>query len=157
MSTRPAFKGSGAPGLTRRLRYAERFAASFSSFNPAAAPELDDFLYEPFYQLMRQRLLADRMVQGRELGITEAKVVVVVPEENWAYRAVSHGKFCTSPPLAERFPQLETAKAVMLASLKNPDAQFAMTAPSALAAAVARALPDETAEWAAYWCERYGV
>ena len=59
---------------------------------------------------MRQRLLADRMVQERELGIDEAKVVVVVPEQNWAYRTVSDGNATTSPSLAQRFPRLEQWK-----------------------------------------------
>ena len=127
---KPEFKGEGTKGDTRRRRYAERYHASFSSFNPATAPDLDDFLYEPFYQIMRQRLLGDRMIQEGELGIDEAKVVVVVSEQNWAYRAVSDGRTTTSPPLAQRFRGLETVEAVMRASLKDPDAQFDMVAPS---------------------------
>ena len=157
LSSKPKFKGEGTKGDTRRLIYVERYRASFSSFNPATAPDLDDFLYEPFYQIMRQRLLADRMVRERELGVDEAKVVVVVPEENWAYRTVSDGKTTTSPLLAQRFPQLETVKAVMRAALKNPDAQFDMVAPRSLLDAVCQCLSGETAEWAAYWRDRYGV
>ena len=106
---------------------------------------------------MRQRLLADRMIQNRELGIDEAKVVVIVPEENWAYRTVTDGRTTTSPLLARRFPQLETVEAVMRASLKDPDAQFDMVAPSFLLEAVSRSLPRKTAEWAGYWKDRYGV
>ena len=155
-STRPDFKGEGRSGDTRRLRYAEPFRAPSSSFNPEAAPELDDFLYEPFYQIMRQRLLADRMVQQRELDVDEAKVVVVVPEGNRAYRAVGTGRTTTSPPLAGRFPQLDTVEAMVRASLKDPDVQFAMVAPSLLLDGVVRRLPDETAQWADYWRDRYG-
>ena len=157
LSSAPEFKGGGSQGVTRRLRYAERYHSPFSSFNPATVPVLDDFLYEPFYQIMRQRLLADRMIQERELGIDEAKVVVVVPEENWAFRAVTDGRTTTSPLLAQRFPQLETVEAVMRTSLKDPDAQFDMVAPSFLLEAVSRSLPEETAEWAGYWRDRYGV
>ena len=120
-------------------------------------PDLDDFLYEPFYQIMRQRLLADRMVQGRELDVDEAKVVVVMPEGNRAYRAVGSGRTTTSPLLARRFPHLETVGAVMRASLKDPDAQFAMVAPALLLDGVMRSLPDETTQWAGYWRDRYGV
>ena len=157
LGTRPDFKGEGRAGDTRRLRYDAPYLSSFSSFDPAAAPDLDDFLYEPFYQIMRQRLLADRMVQQRELEVDEAKVVVVVPEENWAYRTVSDGRTTTSPPLARRFPQLETVEEVMRASLKDPDEQFGVVAPSPLLEGVVRSLPDETVEWANYWRERYGV
>ena len=151
------FKGEGARGETRRLRYTERFHSLFSSFNSAAIHDLDDFLYEPFYQIMRQRLLADRMVQEGELEIEEAKVVVVVPEENWAYRAVKDGRTTASPLLARRFPELETVEAVMRACLKDPDAQFDMVAPSLLLDAVSLDLPEETAEWAGYWRNRYDV
>ncbi len=157
LSASPDFKGEGTAGDTRRLRYTKRYRASFSSFDPATAPDLDDFFYEPFYQIMRQRLLADRMVRKRELGIDEAKVVVVVPEQNWAYRTVSDGKATTSPLLAQRFPRLETVEAVMRASLKDPDAQFDMVAPSNLLNALSQPFSNETEGWAGYWRDRYGV
>ncbi len=157
LATRPDFKGEGNAGDTRRRRYQHLFHAPFSSFSPAAAPELDDFLYEPFYQIMRQRLLADRMVERRELNVDEARVVVVVPDDNWAYRTVADGRTTTSPPLIRRFPHLDTVEAVMRASLKRPDTQFGMVAPSLLLESVIRSLPDETVEWANYWRERYGV
>ena len=143
LSTRPHFMGEGAQGDTRRQRYAERYHSPFSSFNPATAPCLDDFLYEPFYQIMRQRLLADRMVHEGEMGIEEAKVVVVVPDENCAYRTVTDGRTSTSPLLARRFPELETVEAVMRASLHDPDERFDMVAPSFLLDAVSRSLPEE--------------
>ena len=157
LSGRPDFKGKGISGDTRRRRYSERYHALSSSFDPAAVPDMDDFLYEPFYQIMRQRLLADRMIRERELAVDEAKVVVVVPEENWPYRAVTHGRTTTSPLLAQRFPQLETVEAVMRAAVKEPDAQFDMVAPAQLLDSVARSLPDETVDWANYWRDRYGV
>ena len=157
LSARPEFKGEGSKGDARRLRYAERYCAQFSSFNLSAAPDLDDFFYEPFYQIMRQRLLADRMVERGELGVEEAKVVVVVPEENWAYRTVSDGRTTTSPPLAQRLPRLETVESVMRVSLKDPSAQFDMVAPSSLLDAVSQSLFQETSEWADYWKRRYGV
>ena len=157
LATRADFKGEGKAGDTRRRRYQHLFRAPFSSFNPAAAPELDDFLYEPFFQIMRQRLLADRMVERRELNVDDAKVVIVVPEENWAYRTVADGRCTTSPALTRRFRHLGTVEAVMRAFLRDPDAQFAIVAPSLLLESVVRSLPDETVEWANYWHERYGV
>ena len=157
LRTRPEFKGDGKSGDTRRRRYTTPYQAAFSSFNPDTAPDMDDFLYEPFYQIMRQRLLADRMVQQNELEVDEAKVVVVAPEDNRAYRALSDGRAVTSPPLAQRFPDLETVEEVMRASLKDPNAQFKMVSPYLLLDGVVRSLPDETVEWAGYWRERYGV
>ena len=155
--TRPDFKGKGRSGDTRRLRYGDRYRADFSSFNTDVVPELDEFLYEPFYQIMRQRLLADRMVQQREFDVDEAKVVLVVPEKNRDYRNVADGRKMTSPLLAIRFPQLGTVEAVMRSVLKNPDAQFDMISASTLADAVDGEFLNEAAQWSQYWRERYAV
>ena len=157
LKTKPDFKGNGPAGNTRRKRYGDIYRAQYSSFDPVAAPGLDEFMYEPFYQIMRQRLLADRMVHRGELCVDEAKVVVVVPEENRAYRNIAQGGKTTSPPLVRRFPQLGTVEAVIRASLKEPDSQFGVVAPSQLLAGVVSTFPGETVEWANYWRERYGV
>ena len=157
LRTRPEFKGNGEAGDTRRRRYAGPYLATYSSFNPDTAPDLDEFLYEPFYQIMRQRLLADRMVRTGELAVDEAKVVIVVPEDNVAYRLVAAGGAVTSPSLACRFHQLESVEAVMRACLRDPDSQFRIVSPLLLLEGIVRSLPDETVAWANYWRERYGV
>jgi hypothetical protein len=159
LSTRPDYKGKGRSGDTRRLRYSDRYHAESSSFDLAVVPDMDEFLYEPFYQLMRQRLLADRMVQQSELDVVAAKVVVTVPDQNWAYRSIANGSTTTSPPLAQRFPDLATVKAVMRTVLKNPNAHFSMVDPSTLVDAVEREWGDNArvTDWAAYLRERYGV
>ena len=157
LRARPEYKGAGTEGKTRRSRYEQRFQGCFSSFDTTLVPDLDDFLYEPFFQLMRQRLLADRMVHDGELEVDQAKVVAVVPEENWGYRVVADGKTLTSPLLVQRFPHLETVEAIMRASLKDPRTQFDMVVPLVLLEGVERNLPDETVDWARYWRERYGV
>ena len=66
-----------------------------------AAP-MEEMLYEPFYPIMRLRLLADRMVEHKEFGVSEAKVVVSAPEGNRAYR-----EKITSPPLARLVSRAE--------------------------------------------------
>ena len=143
------YLGNGKQGETRRRRYSTRYNAESSSFNGVAP--MDELLYEPFYQLMRQRLLADRMVANSELGVTEAKVIVVVPEGNAAYR-----NRITSPPLKERFPNLKTVSDVFRATLRHPDS-YAMVCPSVLVAAVEQECGDAVAEWVAYQRERYGL
>ena len=86
------------------------------------------------------------MVANRELDVTDAKVVVVVPENNSDYR-----ERITSPPLAERFPQHKTVSDVMRATLKDPDATFASVCPSVLLDAVERECDsDATRDWVAY-------
>ena len=111
---------------------------------------MDELFYEPFYQLMRLRLLADRMVKDRELDIYEAKVVVVVPEGNSTYR-----ERITSPPLARRFPQLKTVSDVMHGTLKCPDKAFASVCPSTLLKEVECECGTVASPWAAYYRERY--
>ena len=141
-------KGLGDKGETRRGRYADLYTAESSAFSGAVP--MDELLYDPFYQLMRLHLLADRMVRDRELGVSEAKVVVVVPRGNTAYR-----RQITSPPLAKRFPQLETVSDVMRATLKHPD-RAASVCPSMLLEAVERECGAAVSSWAAYVRERYG-
>ena len=141
--------GLGAMGETRRGRYAGRYAAGSSAFNGAVP--MSELLYDPFYQLMRLRLLADRMVTDGELGVSEAKVVVVVPDANVAYR-----EQITSPALAKRFSQLKTVSEVMMATLKRPDQAFASICPSVLRIAIERECGTAVSSWAAYQRERYG-
>ena len=140
-----ADKGKGKPGETRRGRYAPLYCADYSSFNGRIP--MDELLYEPFYQIMRLRLLADRMVKNRELGISDAKVVVVVPNGNTAYRDT-----ITSPGL----PDLGTVEEVVRATLKEPDRAFATISPEDLLSAVERECGDSTYRWATYQRERYG-
>ena len=157
LSGKPRDLGAGESGQRRRNTYASLFGAPYSSFDSASAEDLDGFLYEPFYQIMRQMLLADRMVHERELDVDEAKVVVVVPEDNWPYRTVADGSTTTSPLLAQRFPHLGTVKEVMRACLKDLRSQFDLAVPQTLLDNVVKNLPNETVEWAGYWRERYGV
>ena len=56
----PDDKGLGRSGDTRRSRYQHLYRKPESSFNQTVS--LDDFFFEPFYQIMRLRLMADRMV-----------------------------------------------------------------------------------------------
>lgn len=145
----PENKGEGSAGKTRRQRYSTRYSAGSSSFNSTAP--MDELFYEPFYQIMRLRLLADRMVKQRELDVSEAKVVVVVPKGNKPYREV-----VPSLPLAKRFPTLKAVEDVIRATLKRPDDTFSLVCPSTLVDAVRRECGGAVASWAAYQQERYG-
>ena len=135
-----------------RDTYSTLYRADTSSFN--CTVPMDELLYDPFRQLMRLRLLGDRMVAEQELGVSDAKVVVVVPDCNLIYR-----ERITSPPLAERFPDLGTVSGVFRATLKNPDRAFATVSPSLLLEAVERECGqnEKVSDWAAYMRERYGL
>ena len=140
-------KGQGRSGETRRARYSHLYeeSASFNSTVP-----FDAWLFEPFYQILRLRLLADRMVRNRELGVTEAKVVVVVPEGNRAYR-----ERVTSPWLAREFPS-ETISDIVHETLVHRDRAYASVSQSNLADSVRTWCGDEAATWGEYHHARYG-
>ncbi len=140
-------KGQGPQGETRRKRYAHLYEKS-PSFNRKVP--FDAWLFEPFYQILRLRLLADRMVRNRELGVTEAKVVVVVPEGNRAYR-----DRVTSPWFARGFPYLALSEIVREA-LVQPDRAYATVSQLALAGAVRLRSGDHVASWNGYHRDRYG-
>ena len=100
---------------------------------------------------MRLGLLADKMVRDKEFGVTEAKVVVVCPEGNIAYRET-----ITSPALKARFPAAATLEEAVRIALRSP-ACFVLTSPEALVAAVRQSqAAEKLSEWLGYQRERYG-
>lgn len=145
---RPSYLGKGRQAETRRRRYGERYRTS-ASFNRTAP--LDAWFYEPFYQVMRMRLLADRMVAERELDVAEAKVVVIVPEGNLPYR-----ERITSPHLSSLFPDARSVADVTRLSLTNPERDYASVCPSVLADAVRVGCGESATAWGNYLNERYG-
>ena len=154
LSTKPKYRGEGYRKDRQLKGYTHLYYADSSSFDNNIP--MTELLYDPFDQIMRNRLLADRMVAKGELGISEAKVVVVVPEENLEYRSVTHGKKTTSPSLVERFPDLKAVDDVMQATLKDPDAAFKMVTPTKLREAVEDSCGEAVSDWAGYIRERYG-
>ena len=139
-------KGKGRSGETRRARYAHLYADS-PSFNRKVP--FDAWLFEPFYQLLRLRLLADRMVRDRELGVSEAKVVVVVPEGNRAYR-----ERVTSPWFARAFPG-RTVPGIIQQTFARPDRVFVSISPSILAEHVRSQYGKTAQRWSTYLHDRY--
>ena len=140
-------KGQGRSGETRRSRYAHLYADSLS-FNGKVP--FDAWLFEPFYQILRLRLLADRMVRNGELGVSEAKVVVVAPEGNQAYR-----ERVTSPWFAREFPNA-TVSDLLHGALIHPAGAYVSISQSVLANAVSTETGAATFEWAGYHRARYG-
>ncbi len=142
------YLGAGSAGETRRKRYGERYAAS-PLFNGNVP--LDELLYDPFYQIVRLGLLADKMIGEQEFCVAEARVVVACPLENVAYR-----ERVTSPPLRARFPEAHSVDDVAK-RLWRDSATFRMTAPEALFQAVRGAcLAGPLEGWVTYMSERYG-
>jgi len=72
-------EGKGKSGETRWDSYEGLLKATDS---PIQHEPLKDLFYEPFYQLMRQVLLANEMIKRREYGATDWVHVHVIPNEN---------------------------------------------------------------------------
>ena len=140
-------KGQGRSGQTRRSRYAHLYAES-PSFNGKAP--FDAWLFEPFYQILRLRLLADRMVRKQELGVTDAKVIVVVPEENRAYR-----ERVTSPWFRSEYPD-GIVSDIVRQTFVHPQRAYASVSPPPLAESVRERCGATVTTWSCYQRERYG-
>ncbi len=140
--------GKGDAGEVRRARYQARYARDAGCLDPWVP--LNELLYEPIYQIARLGLLADLMVEFGTFGVTEARVVVVCPEENTPYRQT-----ITSPELMERFPECSDLGSLASRLWRDP-AGFRITSPAALLGAVQSEGPVAPAEWVAYQHERYG-
>ena len=112
---------------------------------------MDAWFYEPFYQIMRQRLLTDRMVVSEEPGVSDAKVVVVVPQGNDAHRG-----WITSPEPAAAFPEAQAVADVVRQGLVCPEKALACVSPDRLADTVRLRCGDRLAHWSAYPRSRHG-
>lgn len=130
---------------TRRTRYYGRYRSPTSPFREGVP--FIDWLYDPFYQIMRLLLLGQRMVDERELHVTEAVVVVVCPAANVEYR-----ERITSPGLSQFGA---TVDGVVRGLLKNPKA-FRMTTPAILMKSVGDRHDTDLEDWVAYHRQRYG-
>lgn len=142
------YKGAGTQGETRRRRYEELFNA------PDSPPDgqkvsYDETLYEPFYQFMRQQMLAWRMEEQRtEHGADRVRVLHLSPAANLDFERV------TSPGLAERNQGLKAT--ALWRSLLLDETKFT---PAAVESAFAPLLftdrDNRLAEWRQYIGERY--
>ncbi len=142
----------GCSGQTRLSRYRPGYQAPASSFSGDV--QIEELMYDPFYQLMRMRLLADVMetkgVTG-ELPVDEARLLVICPESNQDYRRVFQRL-----PLAQRFPELDTVEQVFRACLKEPE-RFAVVSQERLVTALRTDPTHESIEpWLEYHELRYG-
>ena len=140
--------GRGRKAQTRRRRYGEQYAAS-PAFRDRVP--LDAWLHEPFYPLMRQRLFADRMITQREFGVSEAKVVLVLPDGNDEYR-----RSMTSPALHAASPDAATVEAVNRAAINGPDRDFGVVSQHAMAECVRARCGGAVQHWSDYHFEQYG-
>jgi hypothetical protein len=148
----PEDKSQGSSGDTRRARYEHLYASPSSSFNGDIP--FQQMLYDPFFQLMRQMLVGDRMLTE---GVTEAlrvndmRVIVACPTANLDYRRV-----VPTTPIGRRLREGATVRDAMRASLKEPR-RFEVVAQDELVKQLrAGPLSAELKPWLDYHELRYG-
>lgn len=152
LGARDKAAGSKTSAATLTRRYLGLFQQSGSSFKQSC--RFESFHWEPFYQLMRLQLLADKITRHgvtRDLKVDEASLVVVCPAANEAYRQVVR-----RTPLGKQFPAMNTVEEIMRATLKRPE-RFSMPSQEQIVAHLRRGpLAQALAPWLAYHQRRYG-
>lgn len=86
-----SYSGNSLKCPKREAVYNKFIAAKDTPFSAINDPSI--YYYEPFYQMMRQTLLADLCVKNREYGCEDYRLVHVIPERNLKLRnkITSHG------------------------------------------------------------------
>lgn len=141
----------GAPPEQKReaerlRRYQKLIFAPFGPLRSDAGLKPADLFWEPFYQLMRQQILAARMQAAREDGTERVRVLHVAPAGNWRLRRV------TSPALRGLG---DDAFAVFGGLLAEPGS-FVSRSTEALFGPLLDDMPADDA-WAGYLRARYGM
>ncbi len=90
-----SYKRFRSDGSDRVDSYREIFFGPFTPIDLTVAPRLEDFLFEPVYQLCRQQLLAARIIELGDPPVDEVILVHFAVSENREIRTV------TSPRLRE--------------------------------------------------------
>lgn len=138
---------TGKKGHTRRSTYQPLFAAKDSPIRQDRDVELDDLLIEPFYQHLRQQLLAGEMERARELDFATVTCLHVSPQANRTFH-----KGITAPKLRKLG---DTVGEAWKAILVNPD-RYRSIAYEDLFSAVASTRNPELVGWEQYQRSRYG-
>lgn len=138
-------KAEGKSGARRQAIYRDFFEATDSPIDADRVPDYLDLFYEPFYQMMRQQLLAHEMERHRELGAEAVSVVHVCPEANAGFKRI------TSPSLV---PLGDSATDVWKSLLRKPERFVPVHSEDLFRSFDVEAFP-ELADWYCYMRERY--
>jgi hypothetical protein len=132
-----------SPNEIRGKRYRELMLAPDGPIRDELNLRLEDFFWEPFYQLMRQQILAFQMEKARESGTNRVRVLHVSPSGNRPLHTV------TSPALS-RFGT--DAFDVFRNMLVDSDAFVSRTIEQVFGPLVTELAEDP---WAIYLAHRY--
>lgn len=140
-----SYKRFRTDGSDRVAPYRDFFYAGNSPVDLTVTPRVEDFLFEPFYQLLRQQLLATQIIETGIPDVDRVIVVHVYAQGNRELRAV------TSP----RFRELgRDAYEVWQHLLVDPSSFMALPVEELFKAAPIKDYP-ELEPWAMYLSSRY--
>lgn len=88
-----SYKRFRSDGSDRVAPYRDFFLAGNSPIDLSVTPRIEDYLYEPFYQLLRQQLMATRIVETGIPDVDRVIVVHVYTQGNRELRAVTSPRF----------------------------------------------------------------
>jgi len=88
-----SYKRFRSDGTDRISCYEDFFYDLSSPVDRSIAPDLEDFLYEPFYQLLRHTLLATQIKQVESAHINRVQVVHLIVSQNSGLLSVTSPQF----------------------------------------------------------------
>jgi hypothetical protein len=132
-------------GTDRTSIYRPLFERDDCPINKDLLPSYDSLFVEPFYQFMRQQLLAHEMERAQELGANMVSVLHIAPAHNLDFRKV------TSPLLTALG---ETATSIW-ARLVRPSGRFISISTEQLFGTLSAEQLPEMREWLEYIGKRY--
>ncbi len=132
-------------GTDRTRSYRTLFDKADCPLDKELIPSFESLLFEPFYQLMRQQLLAHEMEGGKVPEAEIVSILQVAPAHNTDFRKV------TSPALK---PLGDTAMGVWERLVKTPG-RFQSVGTEWLFKPLLVEPTAELKEWAAYLTQRY--
>ena len=133
-------------GIDRTSIYRRLFDLEDCPIDKNLLLDFDSLFYEPFYQFMRQQLLANEMEKAQEFGAHIVSVLHIAPAHNEDFRTI------TSPDLKVLG---ESATQVWKKLVKNPD-QFTSVATEQLFGKISVDKLPEIKTWIEYIQARYG-
>ena len=140
-----SYKRFRSDGSDRFENYKGLFYSPSSPVNHETAPDLADFLYEPFYQLLRQSLLASQIKKTGKPKVSRVQVVHLTVHRNKDLLAV------TSPRLRHLGG---TTYEVWNKVLKDPSA-FSLISAESFFKGISLENHRELETWALFMANRY--
>jgi hypothetical protein len=140
-----SYKRFRSDGTDRFMNYEDFFYDETSPIDRSIAPNLEDFLYEPFYQILRHTLLASQIMLIEGKKISRVQVVHLTVSRNRELLAVTSPRF---RPLGD------TTYEVWRKLLKDPQG-FSLIPVETLFKNIALDQCRELEPWALYMKERY--